>query len=215
LVITAKHTPDGWNPEGDGEVNSKDPSFATLLMAVGFEDRLDLGSISLKTQNIATLQHLIDNASETNKKVLDEYMHAPPGIRGLMEFESTLAATSEDLTAYRYSRDNALDSPEILASVTSSAIRAMLLDFAELEQAISRDFGFLSAYRDSGFGMGMIRLTEIQAFIDLELSSALRLGDATACISVQSFVEAIRLIDSEYVSYYAEKQREETESKKK
>ena len=215
MVITAKHTPDGWNPEGDGEINSKDPSFDTLLLVAGFNDKLDLSAISLKKENIATLQHLIDHASEINKQVLEEYMHAPPGIRGLIEFEHAFATTSEDLAAYRFERSTALDSPEILDSIRSPFVREMLEDFAELEQALSRDFGFLSAYRDSGFGMGMIRLTEIRAFIDMEMSIALRLGDATGCLSVQSFVEAIRMIDSEYVSYYAEKQREETESKKK
>ncbi len=183
-------------------------------MAVAFEERLDLSSISLKTQNTATLQHLIDNASETNKKVLDEYMHAPPGIRGLIELESSMATTSQDLAAYRDARDNALDSPEVLASVDSPWLREVLVEFSELEQALTRDFGFLSAYRDSSFSMGMIRLTEILAFIELGMSSALQLGDVNGCVSTQSFVEAIRIIDSEYVSYYAEKQREETESKK-
>lgn len=201
VVFHSKYSED-YSAEDSDEIQTTSKTFE-MLSKVIYTDRISkVSSSSPKLINQATKVYLYERASPTYKKLLMEYMLAPPDIIPFLEMERTGKKTVEipELVEFRdlYALD--IDASELMDELPLEIFEFIV----SLERSLYQDFNYLSAYRESGMGIGMIPLTQIEAYIRLKSPNTLQ------SISLGDFVDSIRNIDSKYVGYHADKQKEES-----
>lgn len=210
MVFSSKHTPEGFsgnNHSIDDEPEVGNKTYEMYAVAAP-ENRRPPYKLSPKALSISSLQHLYTLASPENKRMFMEYMLAPAGILNYLDMERTRRAESFDCAELDEFRELFLF--DIDASMFQEEMPGdELFEFiVNTERGLLQDFNFVSAYRESGMGIGMIPLTQIEAYIRLMKPEVLQ------SIGMVEYINAIRHIDSAYVSYHADKQREEMDKNK-
>jgi len=167
----------------------------------------------LSLLNRHTLISLAKNASPDTKPYIMEYVYAPFGFKSTLDMNKFDGSSSDkavdnfrNLYCFELSGDNVIR--YFIEAFEDEGYGSAWGNFVVgLESALMRDFARLSAYRSSGFGVGMIPLSEIKTAIDLQIVESLQF------ISVNDFVDVIYSIDGAYVSYYASKQKSDSDKK--
>jgi len=205
---------DGVLKYDDEEIQTEVKSYKAYLRSVhSLEATRNIRTFRLSLLNRKSLISLSSHASPDTKPYIMEYVYAPFGFKSILDMNrfdnggpDKAVENFRNLYCFELSGENAMRYLiEAFGDIDYGSAWGHFI--IGLESSLMRDFARLSAYRPSGFGVGMIPLSEVKAAIDIGIVESLEY------ISVEDFIDAIYSIDGAYVSYYASKQKSDSDKK--